>query len=82
MMDFAGKVVVVTSAVSGREEQAFDAMAQTMLLTPPEDCAADIIAGLERGRRRIVTGHRSRALWWLSRFVPNRYPGVLRALAR
>lgn len=81
MMDFAGKVVVVTSAVSGREEQAFDAMAQTMLLTPPEDCAADIIAGLERGRRRIVTGHRSRALWWPA-VVPNRYPGVLRALAR
>ena len=69
-------------AASGTEEQAFDAMAQNMLLTPPGDCAADIIAGIERGRRRILTGHRSSALWWLSRFVPNRYPAVLRALAR
>ncbi|HEX9208204.1 MAG TPA: SDR family oxidoreductase [Steroidobacteraceae bacterium] len=68
-------------AASGVEESTFDVMAQQMLVTPPEDCAADIIAGVERGKRRIVTGHKSTSLFWLSRFLPNSYPGLLRALS-
>jgi short-subunit dehydrogenase len=68
-------------AAAGEEEQAFDGVAGAMLITPPEKCAADIIAGIERGRRRILTGHRSRTLYWLSRWLPNSYPAVLRALA-
>ena len=69
-------------AASGAEEAEFDGMAEKMLLTPPEDCAADIIAGVERGRRRIVTGHKSTSLWWLSRLLPNAYPAVLKMLAK
>jgi NAD(P)-dependent dehydrogenase (short-subunit alcohol dehydrogenase family) len=67
-------------AASGEEEQAFDGMAEEMLVTPPEKCAADIITGIERGRRRIITGHLSRTLYWLSRVLPNSYPTVVRAL--
>jgi NAD(P)-dependent dehydrogenase (short-subunit alcohol dehydrogenase family) len=66
---------------AGAEESAFDGWAEQMLLTPPAACAADIVAGIERGKRRIVTGHRSTSLWWLSRWLPNRYPAVLKALA-
>jgi NAD(P)-dependent dehydrogenase (short-subunit alcohol dehydrogenase family) len=69
------------SAASGVEESAFDVMAADMLVTPPEDCAADIIAGVERGRRRIVTGHKSTSLFWLSRLFPNTYPRLLKALS-
>jgi NAD(P)-dependent dehydrogenase (short-subunit alcohol dehydrogenase family) len=68
-------------AASGAEEAAFDGMAETMLLTPPEECAADIIAGVERGKRRIITGHLSTRLYWLSRLLPNAYPSVLKAIA-
>jgi len=69
-------------AASGADEAAFDGMADRMLITPPGKCAADIIAGVERGRRRIITGHLSTTLYWLSRLLPNRYPAVLRIFAK
>jgi short-subunit dehydrogenase len=68
-------------AASGVEESTFDVMAQDMLITPPEDCAADIIAGVERGKRRIITGHKSTSLYWLTRLMPNRYPAILKTIA-
>jgi short-subunit dehydrogenase len=68
-------------AASGVEEAAFEGLAEKMLLTPPEKCAADIIAGVERGRKRVITGNKSTSLWWLSRFLPNSYPAVLRLIA-
>jgi short-subunit dehydrogenase len=69
-------------AASGAEEAAFDGLAEKLLVTPPEKCAADIIAGVERGRKRILTGHKSTTLFWLSRLLPNAYPAILRALAK
>jgi len=69
-------------AAAGEAEGSFKALADKLLITPPEECAADIIAGVERGKRRIVTGHKSTSLWWLSRFLPSRYPAVLKALSR
>ncbi len=69
-------------AASGKEEESFNHAAEKMLLTPPEDCARDIINGVERGDMRIVTGHKSTTLYWLSRLLPTRYVRVLKALAR
>ena len=46
-------------AAAGEEEARFSTLADKMLMTPPEDCAADIIAGVERGKRRIITGNKS-----------------------
>lgn len=68
-------------AAAGIEESTFDVMAADMLLTPPEDCAAAIIEGVARGKRRIVTGHKSTSLFWLSRLFPNSYPRLLKALS-
>jgi NAD(P)-dependent dehydrogenase (short-subunit alcohol dehydrogenase family) len=67
---------------SGADEARFDGLAEKLLITPPEDCAADILAGIERGKRRVITGHKSTSLWWLSRFLPNRYPAVLKVMAK
>ena len=69
-------------AASGAEEEGFDAMAKKMLLTPPDDCAAEIITGLERGHCRIVTGHKAGTLFWLSRLLPHSYPRILKMLAK
>lgn len=69
-------------AAAGAEEDQFDESAKKMLLTPPDDCAADIIAGLERGDKRILTGNKSTTLYWLSRLFPNNYPAILRMLAK
>ncbi len=70
------------AAASGADESAFEGMADKLLITPPEQCAADIVAGLERDQRRILTGNKSRTLFWLSRLFPDAYPAILRTLAK
>lgn len=67
-------------AQAGPQEEAFAGQAEKMLVTPPEHCAADIIAGLRKGRRRILTGHLSRRIFWLTRLLPNHYPAILKLL--
>ena len=69
-------------AAAGAEETELDAALEKMLKTPPDECAADIIAGVERGRKRILTGYISTTFNLLSRFLPNSYPAVLKALAK
>jgi NAD(P)-dependent dehydrogenase (short-subunit alcohol dehydrogenase family) len=68
-------------AAAGGEEDRFSMVAEKLLQTPPERCAAEIVAGVERGRRRIVTGHRSTTLYWLTRWLPDSYPSVLARIA-
>jgi len=68
-------------AAAGDDEAKFTGLADKLLLTPPEKCAADIVSGVERGRRRIITGHRSSTMYWLSRYLPNAYPTVLKIVA-
>jgi NAD(P)-dependent dehydrogenase (short-subunit alcohol dehydrogenase family) len=68
-------------AASGEEEARFSMLADKLLQTTAEDCAADILAGLERGSKRVITGHRSSTLYWLSRLLPNAYPAVLKRVA-
>lgn len=63
---------------AGATEAEFAAKAERLLLTPPEECAADIVAGMVKGKRRIITGHRSSLVYWLARLLPNSYPAVLR----
>jgi NAD(P)-dependent dehydrogenase (short-subunit alcohol dehydrogenase family) len=67
---------------AGREEEIFGSQGNKMLITPPEDCAADILQGLRRGQRRILTGNKSSTLFWLARLFPNSYPTLLRLLTR
>jgi NAD(P)-dependent dehydrogenase (short-subunit alcohol dehydrogenase family) len=68
-------------AAAGEEEARFSALADKLLQTPPDECAAEIIAGIERGQKRIITGNRSSTLFWLSRLVPNAYPAILKRVA-
>ena len=69
-------------AAAGNEESHFAEMGEKMLLTPPDECAADILAGVERGDLRIITGSKSSTLHWLSRLLPDSYPAILRLLTR
>ncbi len=69
-------------AAAGEEEDELSRSAQKLLTTPPEVCAADIIAGIERGDRRVLTGNKSRALSWLSRILPDHYPALLKRFAK
>lgn len=67
---------------AGDEEVGFETRADELLTTPPEECAAAIIAGVERGDKRIITGNKSTTMYWLARLVPNHYHAVLKLLAR
>jgi NAD(P)-dependent dehydrogenase (short-subunit alcohol dehydrogenase family) len=68
-------------AAAGEEEARFSVLANKLLQTTPDECAADIIAGVERGRKRIITGHKSTSLFWLTRILPNGYPAILKRIA-
>jgi NAD(P)-dependent dehydrogenase (short-subunit alcohol dehydrogenase family) len=63
-------------------EEKFQLQAETMLVTPPERCAADILNGIVRGHRRILTGKYSRTLYYLSRLFPNSYFRFIALIAR
>ena len=65
---------------AGVEEEGFAAGAEKMLLTPPEDCAADILRGIRQGDKRILTGNESSTMFWISRLFPNFYPTLLRLM--
>ena len=69
-------------AAAGEEEARLTELGEKLLLTPPAECAADILAGVERGDLRIITGNKSSTLHWLSRLLPDSYPKILRLLAR
>lgn len=60
-----------------RELQArFDKAA----ITTPEQAAATILAGVAKGRRRIVVGRDARLVSFIQRLAPERYAAMLRRL--
>ena len=67
---------------AGKEEALFSGAGDSLLITPPAECAADILQGLRRGKRRILTGNKSTTIFWMSRLLPNIYPSLLRLLSR
>jgi short-subunit dehydrogenase len=69
------------SAAAGAREQAMKVRAATLMVTTPADCAAAILAGIRRGKRRIVTGRHSSLLFLLPRLMPSAYPRFLKRLA-
>lgn len=66
---------------AGAAEEAMSSMGDKLLTTPPEQCAADIINGLRKGHKRILTGNKSTSIFWLARLFPNVYPTLMKYLA-
>lgn len=64
------------------EDMMFSAAAEKILITPPEECAGDIIRGIRRGDKRILTGNKSSIFFWMSRLIPNLYPPLIKLMAR
>ena len=65
------------AALADATEDRVAALAQRVLVTPPERVAEAIVDGLRRGRRRIVVGHLGRTLFWLPRLFPDHYHRVI-----
>lgn len=68
------------SQQSGAIEAGMDAALARTLVTPPQRCAADILRGIQNGKRRVITGYRSSAIDWIARLLPNSYPRLIKAL--
>ncbi|MES2263524.1 MAG: SDR family NAD(P)-dependent oxidoreductase [Pseudomonadota bacterium] len=66
--------------LANHQEADFSAKAEKMLKTSPEECAEDILRGIEAGKLRILTGNYSRIIHWLSRLFPNGYPAIIKRL--
>ena len=49
-----------------------------LMVTPPEDCAAEIVSGLINGQPRLLVGSGAKALFRLSRLFPNSYGKMIR----
>ena len=64
-------------AAAGAVENRMEAANQRLLVTPPERCAADILHGIRKGKRRILTGRLSSTIDWLARLLPESYPRLL-----
>jgi short-subunit dehydrogenase len=64
-----------------RERKMVGNMSRTMRTTP-DQCAAEVLAGIRKGRRRILTGRLSSVLFWLPRLFPSSYPGFLKPITR
>lgn len=70
-------------AAAGAEEAAFgDWIQRELLQTTPEVCARDILNGVRRGKRRILTGKSSLSGFLISRLFTNSYPEIMRRLIR
>lgn len=67
---------------AAEEESEADGLAEKMLVTPPEQCAEEILAGLRAGKRRILTGSGARTIAWMSRLFPDGYGRILRMLRK
>jgi short-subunit dehydrogenase len=64
----------------GVREQNMQKKAASLMHTSPAQCAREILAGVRRGKRRIVTGQHSRLLYWLPRLFPESYPRLIKSL--
>ena len=65
---------------AGTKTREMHALLDKILVTPPEDCARDILRGVARGKRRILTGNGARAIAFFSRLLPVRHVPILKAL--
>ena len=75
-----GKVARMCAAANEVERKLAADSFEVLLTTPPEDCAAALIDGIERGKRRVRVGNRSFTAWWLPRLFPDSYTAIVRRL--
>ena len=64
--------------VEGEFERRIMEASKKQMITPPADCARDIVAGLAAGKKRLLVGNEARQLHLLSRLMPDGYGAVMK----
>ena len=75
-----GKIARLAAAANEVERKLAADSFEVLLTTPADDCAAAIVDGIERGKRRVLVGNRSFTAGWLPRLFPNSYTAIVRRL--
>lgn len=57
----------------GLFEQKVSRAAAEALVTPPDECAEQILKGLRSGENRLLVGSGAKTLHWITRLFPNHY---------
>jgi short-subunit dehydrogenase len=70
------------AARAGAEEERYAGVADTIMRTSPEDLVGEILAGVERGDKRIVPGYLAGRIFWLSRLLPNSYDRLVKRMTK
>jgi len=70
------------AANADHTERRLLALADKLLVTPPEAMATAILAGVAGGKKRIIYGSKAATLTWLQRLLPVSYGKVLKAMER
>lgn len=68
----------IESKFGGDFERRMAEANKRQMITSPRDCALEIIAGLERGDKRLLVGNGAKALHFLSRIMPDNYGKMVR----
>jgi short-subunit dehydrogenase len=68
------------AARAGAEEERYAGVGDKIMRTKPEDLVTEILAGVERGDKRIVAGYLAGRIFWLSRVLPNSYDRLVRMM--
>ncbi len=68
------------AANANHEEERYAGVGDKIMRTRPEDLVAEILAGVERGDKRIVPGYLAGRIFWLSRLLPNSYDRLVRMM--
>lgn len=63
---------------AGEVEHRVNGLVNKVLVTPPEECARDILAGVARGERRLLVGSKASLLDWIQRLLPTSYGKVMK----
>ena len=64
--------------VEGEFERRIMEASKKQMITPPADCARDVVAGLAAGKKRLLVGNGARQLHLLSRLMPDGYGAVMK----
>lgn len=68
----------IESKFAGDFERRMSKANIQQMITPPNECALEIISGLVRGDKRLLVGNGAKALHLLSRIMPDSYGTMIR----
>lgn len=78
--NIASSARLVEKGVLSKEDTGAQERFKKLLTGSPRACAREILQGVDKGKKRVLAGPKSRILFHLPRIFPNTYGTILKAL--